>query len=162
MSNGLWAQIFLSKNDCERIRRFFISDIGIREEYLIYRLHLTCYYSKVIFPEILPEERKIQIVIPATETRFMVMIPGGENPIEGVHPGMNKVGIRIKNCTALKEIIDLRNELSKYETPELLNGRKHSNSKKSAFGRFCFQPHISLLKPGNGITNDLTVVGKLF
>jgi hypothetical protein len=105
----------------------------------------------------------MHLILPATDTRFMVMIPGGESPRPEIDPGMKKVGIRIHRASSvLDEIINLRNDLSKYETREVLGDRSSSSRKKSAFGPRHFQPHIALLKPGSGINSDLTLVGKIF
>ena len=126
-------------------------------------MHLTFYHSQVLIPEIKTIEKEIYIILPASETRFMVMVAGGENPIPGVDPGMNKVGIRIQHkSSVLEEIFEMRNELTRFETPEIIGDRSPSSRKKSAFGARHFQPHMSLLKPGSGIESDLTIVGKLF
>jgi len=159
----IWAQIFLSKEDCERIKEFFVSEAGIKRDFVITNMHLTFYHSQVLIPELKPIEKDIYLILPASETRFMVMITGGENPLPGVDPGMNKVGIRIhRKSSVLDDINEMRKELSQYETRELLGHRSPSSSKKSAFGSRYFQPHISLLKPGSGITSDLTIIGNLF
>jgi hypothetical protein len=76
---------------------------------------------------------------------------------------MNKVGIRIRHkSSVLEDIFEMRNELTRFETPEIIGDRSPSSRKKSAFGARYFQPHMSLLKPGSGIGSDLTIVGKLF
>jgi hypothetical protein len=159
----IWAQILLSKEDCERIKEFLVAEVGINQGFVIPNMHLTFYHSQVLIPEIKPTEKDIYIILPASETRFMVMVVGGENPLPGVDPGMNKIGIRIqRRSSVVDEIIEMRNELSRYETREILGDRSPSSRKKSAFGSRYFQPHISLLKPGSGISSDLTVIGQLF
>ena len=136
---------------------------AIKPYFVISRMHLTFYHSQVLIPEIHPTEKDIYLILPASETRFMVMIAGGENPIPGVDPGMNKVGIRIQHrSSVLEDIFEMRNELTRFETPEIIGDRSPSSRKKSAFGARYFQPHMSLLKPGSGIGSDLTIVGKLF
>ena len=159
----IWAQIFLSTEDCERKKEFFVNEIGIKPYFVISQMHLTFYHSQVLIPEIHPIEKEIYLILPASETRFMVMIAGGENPIPGVDPGMNKVGIRIhRRSSILEEIFEMRNELTRFETPEIIGERSPSSRKKSAFGARYFQPHMSLLKPRSGIGSDLTIVGELF
>ena len=48
----IWAQLVLSDKDCERIREFFITDVGINPKTIIRNLHLTYYYSRRPIPEI--------------------------------------------------------------------------------------------------------------
>jgi|NGEPerStandDraft_6_1074524.scaffolds.fasta_scaffold177026_1 hypothetical protein len=159
----IWAQIFLSSIDRKKIREFFVKVIGINPEYIIQSMHLTYYHTQVPIKEVIPMRKNIHLVLPAIDTRFMVMVPGGENPRPDIDPEMKKVGIRIHRASSvLDEIIDLRNDLSKYETREVLGDRSPSSRKKSAFGSRYFQPHIALLEPGSGINRDLTIVGKLF
>lgn len=159
----IWAQIFLSIEDSKRIKEFFVNEIGIKRYFVYSQMHLTFYHSQVLIPEIHPTEKDIYLILPASETRFMVLITGGENPIPGVDPGMNKVGIRIQHRSpVLEEIFEMRTELTRFETPEIIGDRSPSSRKKSAFGARHFQPHMSLLKPGSGIGSDLTIVGKLF
>jgi 2'-5' RNA ligase len=93
----------------------------------------------------------------------MVMAPGGENPRPELSPAMRKVGIRVHNKSNFRKTIDeLRNELIEFETKEVLGNRIQSSRSRNAFGSKFFQPHITLLKAGSGIQDDLTEVGNLF
>lgn len=42
----VWAQLFLSKNDCFSIRDFFTSKFYVKPRYIIHNMHLTVYHSR--------------------------------------------------------------------------------------------------------------------
>ena len=64
------------------------------------------------------------------------------------------VSIQRKNI-AQPEILRLRERLHIHETPEVLGSRRRSTHSFDAFGARHFQPHMALLRPGNGIDRDL-------
>jgi len=159
----IWAQIILCDRDKERIRKFFVDEIGINQKTVIRRMHLSIYYARRPMLGVIPLVRKIHIVLPTAETRFMVMAPGGENPSPDIDPKNHKVGIRIqRKSTVMSTIIELRNGLLKYETESVLGGRSPSNLKRNAFGSRYYQPHIAILRTGSEIDTDLTIIGNLF
>ena len=110
-----------------------------------------------------PTVESVRIVVPASETRFMVMAPGGENPRPNLIPAQRKVGIRLqRRSIAMPLILGLRERLLKYETPEVLGSRRASTHRTNAFGARSFQPHMTVLRAGSGVDHDLTALGNPF
>ena len=56
--------------------------------------------------------------------------------------------------------MQLRKQMLKYETNKVLGNRKPSTNSRNAFGSRHFQPHISIIKAGSMLQNDLTPIGK--
>lgn len=155
--------LFLSKRDAHRIRRFFISEIGVKPRFVLRNLHITVYHAGRNMPGIKPVSEPAKVVLPALETRFMVMAPGGENPRPNLEPARRKVGIRVhRQSEAMEAILKFRQRLVEHESQSVLGNRKPSTSRKSAFGARRFQPHVTLLRPGSGIDRDLTKIGTRF
>lgn len=156
----VWAQLSLSKESCINIRNYFIEEVGVKPEYIINNVHLTVYYARRPMPGVEPISEKAHVILPVLDTRLMVMAPGGENPKPDLEPSKRKVGIRVhRQSIARRSIYNYRKKLLKYETKHVLGKRKPSTNNRNAFGARYFQPHISLLKPGNGLEHDLTKVG---
>ncbi|MGZ4033705.1 MAG: hypothetical protein ACXVPU_01350 [Bacteroidia bacterium] len=159
----IWAQFKVCDQDCERVRNFFISEIGLKRKFTIRNLHLTIYHARRPLENLIPFELPIDIKIPTADTRFMVLTPGGENPNIDNHPTDHKVGVRIKrNCNAFQEIIRYRSEFFPFETKQVLRHRTPSDHRRNAFGSRSFQPHVALLRPGSEIDFDLSKTGTLF
>lgn len=124
---------------------------------------MTLYHCRRPMPGLAARSEGVRVVVPATDTRFMVMGPGGENARPDLNPSEMTVGIRIhRQSDALLPIWVLRGRLFQYEDHHVLGSRNPSTMRTSAFGARSFQPHMSLLKPGSGICRDLTVVGERF
>jgi len=105
----------------------------------------------------------IDIAVPASDTRFMVMAPGGENPRPNIEPASRKVEVRIQRQSAgMPAIQVLRQRLIEFETPLILGYRPKSTARSSAFGARSFQAHIGLIRAGSGIDRDLTLLGAHF
>lgn len=103
------------------------------------------------------------MVLAASETRFMVMAPGGENPRPELDPGKSKVGIRIhRQSSALPSILGYRDRLLSHETERVLGRRSPSTHRTNAFGARHFQPHMAILRAGSGVDRDLKVIGAPF
>ena len=84
-------------------------------------------------------------------------------PQPGFEPQERSVGIRLtKRNMAIDSIQELRQDMCALETPEVIGNRTKSTAWKSCFGARRYQPHIKLLKPGNGIDQDLTNLGATF
>lgn len=159
----VWAQLHVSNKSSLEICRFFQAEYGIPPEYIISRLHLTLYHSRRLMHRIDEVQRSCRYSIDTMDTRFMVLVPGGENSRPNLIPGNRKVGIRIKRDSEFRSVINLyRNQLIAHENKEILGTRKASTISKNAFGARHFQPHISLLKAGSKIPTDLTEVGANF
>ncbi len=159
----VWALLFLSRRDSQRIRRFFVREIGVNPQCVQRNLHLTVYHAARRLPGLKPFSERTRVVLAASETRFMVMAPGGENPRPNLEPARRKVGIRVhRQSEAMRGIEELRARLLQYETSDVLGKRKTSTHRRSAFGARNFQPHVTLLRPGSGIDRDLTKIGTRF
>ena len=161
--NEVWAQLILSERDSVRIREFFINECEIKAHRVVSNFHMTIYYARRLMPAVVAKVEAAQVVLPATETRFMVMAPGGENPRPELVPSKCKVGIRVhKQSSAMPAILNYRQRLLRCETRAVLGSRRPSTIRTNAFGARHFQPHVALLKPGSGIDRDLTKLGSLF
>ena len=160
MNTEIFAQLHLSSNDCKRLRDFLASELNISQKYILRKMHITVYYARRPLLGVYPTIEDAHIIIPASETRFMVMAPGGENPRNEIEPESNMIGIRVhRQSSAKDEILSLRRRLLPYETKRMLGSRKRSTEKTSAFGSRWFQPHMVLLRPGHGLKNNLSQLG---
>ena len=163
ISFEVWAQLFLADEDCERICSFLKDEAGIKKKFLLKRLHMTVYHARRPMRNLLNCIEPINIVVPAVDTRFMVMAPGGENPQPNIDPGHRKLGIRILwQSLAMPAIQILRHRLIDYESPMVLGNRPRSTARTSAFGARSFQAHLGLIRAGSGIDRDLTLLGAPF
>lgn len=156
----VWAQLFLCETDCNRVREFLVSELGVRPTSVVRNMHITVYHARRPMPGLKSLSEPTSIVLAASETRFMVMAPGGENPSPELAPGKRTVGIRVhKQSGALTQILEFRDRLLKHETPAILGKRLPSTHKTSAFGARHFQPHMAVLRAGSGIDSDLRRIG---
>jgi hypothetical protein len=159
----VWAQLFLSREDCSRIRDFFLSEFGIKPRYVIRNMHITVYHARRPMPGLAPVSEPASVVLAASETRFMVMAPGGENPRPELDPGKRKVGIRVhRKSSALPSILGYRDRLLGHETEGVLGRRSPSTHRTNAFGARHFQPHMAILRAGSGVDRDLRTIGVPF
>jgi hypothetical protein len=159
----VWAQLILSGGDSHRVREFLMRECGIKASRIVGNMHLTVYYARRPMPGVVPSTEAASVVVPATETRFMVMAPGGENPRPELEPSRRTVGIRIhRRSGAMPAIIGYRERLLAYETTSVLGKRPPSDRRRNAFGARHFQPHVAVLRPGSGVARDLTKLGALF
>ena len=159
----VWAQLFLSSVDCIRLREFFVQKFNVKPRYVVRSMHITIYHARRPLIGLTSVSESVRVVIPADETRFMVLAPGGENPRPHLDPAVRKVGIRIhKQSVGQSEIRTLRDRLLQYETPAVLGRRLPSTYTRSAFGARSFQPHMAILRAGSGVHQDLTPLGLSF
>ena len=149
--------------DCEREIRSFWESLGVSNFAIQRSLHLTVYHASRYLPGIREYSESLSLCAETSETRFMPMKPGGENPRAGQDPSRNKVGIRLtKRNGAIPQIQELRSRFYEFETSEVLGKRKPSSAWRNSFGARSFQPHVTLLGPNNGLSHDLTDVGEQF
>ena len=114
-------------------------------------------------PGVLSVAGPAALVLPAADTRFMVLAPGGENPRLDLDPAQRQVGIRVhRRSTAMSGILGLRKRLLRHETQRVLGYRTPSTDRSSAFGARYFQPHMAMLRAGSGIARDLRLLGVVF
>lgn len=159
----IWAQLFLAPSDCDRIRAFLVDECGIKPRLIVKAMHITVYHARRPMPGIIPLCERASIMVPAADTRFMVMAPGGENPRPELEPGERKVGVRVQwQSEAMHHIQALRRNLLAFETPRVLGRRSASSRRTSAFGARSFQPHMALIRAGSGIARDLKPLGESF
>lgn len=159
----VWAQLLLSDLDQKRVREFLETQFAVPPDRIARRMHLTVYYARRAMPGVAANHERASVCIPASETRFMVMAPGGENPRPDFDPALRKIGIRVRrNTEAMTVILSYRSRLLCAETESVLGARKPSNHRINAFGARQFQPHMTLLKPGSNIDRDLTRMGTAF
>lgn len=159
----VWAQLFLADDDAERVRNFFIRDVGVKQKYVLKRLHMTLYHARRQLRGLHTGVEAVSVVVPASDTRFMVMAPGGENPRPNIDPATRKVGVRVQwQSTAMPQIQALRQRFIALESPRVLGNRARSTARTSAFGARSFQAHMALLRAGSGVPNDLTQIGAPF
>lgn len=157
----IWAQLLLCDRDCRRVIDFFKSEFAISQDHVAERSHITVYHARAEMPGVHPTLEPAEVVVEASDTRFMVMVAGGEVARPGVLPSQERVGIRIRRQTAGFEALQrYRQRLLAHETPEILRGHRGSTSSRSAFGAPRFQPHMVLLRSGSPVPDDLTIVGR--
>ena len=161
---AVYAMLWVSPRSVAQIAEYLVSN-GIPEAAIDRSMHLTVYYASRLLPG-LPRDmptRRVQIEADAMETRFMPLVPGGENPRPNIDPASKSVGIRLtKRNQAIDEIQALRREMCELETPEVVGERQRSTAWRSCFGAKHYQPHILFLRPGSGIDRDLRPLGTSF
>jgi ABC-type uncharacterized transport system permease subunit len=159
----IWAQLLLRSEDSLRIRDFFAKETGINVSCVSRRMHLTVYFAVARMPGVVPVSEKIRITVSTLDTRFMLMMAGGEVAKPGAEPANHKIGIRIqKRSVAMVAINEFRARLVQHESKEVLSSRASTTRNRSAFGAPRFQPHMTVLEPGNGAPLDLTPMGARF
>ncbi len=162
-SEEVWAQLILSKPDCKKIRDFLHSEFGVRSEYFMPRMHLTVYHARRPMHGVANRRERANVEVSASDTRFMLLAPGGENPRPDLDPCHHKVGIRIhRKSAAYREILHFRERLLVHETRDVLGQRRPSTAKRNAFGARSFQPHVAILRLGVEIPHDLKEIGTCF
>ena len=159
----VWAQLFLCNADSALIWDMLTVKCGIKRNVLVPKMHITIYHARRPMQTLRSCTEAANVLIPTAETRFMVLAPGGENPRPELEPRKKKVGIRVQRKNdGRPEILKFRERLLAHETPEVLGGRRPSTHGSNAFGARNFQPHMALLRPGNGVDRDLTILGNVF
>ena len=162
-ANEVWAQLQLAASDEARLRSFLVSACGVPPKRIAARMHVTVYYARRPMPGLAPSTEPAIVRVPAVDTRFMVLAPGGENPRPELDPARRKVGIRIRrNTDAMNSILTYRQRLLDVETDQVRGARKPSDRRRNAFGARHFQPHMTLLLAGSGIGRELRPIGEAF
>ena len=150
--------------DCEeQISRFLLDELGVRKGAIQKWMHLTVYHGRRPLPGLMEGTSLVRVTADTDETRFMVLFPGGENPRTELVPGKRSVGIRLtRRNQAINEIQQLRKSVYRLETQQVVGKRHPTTSWRNCFGARHYQPHIKLLKPGNRVERDLTIIGRSF
>lgn len=159
----VFGLLWLSRDCQSQVSRILADLYGVPKESVRRGLHLTVYHGMWLLPGMTIGTKTVKIVADASETRFMVMAPGGENPRPGYDPAQLSVGIRLtKRNMAIPQIQELRRNLYALETEEVIGNSRRTSSWKNSIGARQYQPHITLLNPGSGIDRDLSRLGKIF
>ena len=138
-----------------------LEEAGLHPESLESRFHLTVYHARQFIPGLRPVRRTMSIECDLAETRTMVLVPGGENPRQGVIPSQHSLALRLTTRNvAVPEIQALRAELAGMETDDVLGVRTGSTRRRNAFGARQYQPHVKICGPHNGAPQNLTGLGK--
>ena len=157
------AMLRVSKRSEDRIRDFFTEHCNIKRGRLRSGLHLTVYHGRRSLPGLQPETKPAQITASTSETRFMPLVPGGENPRDEIDARVHSVGIRFtKRNPAIPEIQGLREQIYQLETKIVVGGRKPTTAWTNCFGSRNYQPHIELLRRWHKVNAKLTELGSLF
>lgn len=159
----VWAKLMLSDQDAGRLHDFFVREFNVKPGRIVSSMHITVYHCRRPMRGLAPLSEAAHVVLPVADTRFMVMVPGGENPRPELNPALLTVGIRVhRQSDVLQEIRQYRRRLLEFETPHVLGRRPPSSDKWSAFGARAFQPHMSILRPGSHVDRNLNHIGALF
>lgn len=159
----VWAQLFLSVHDCDRINDFMLTTMSVKPRYLVRKMHITIYHARRPMSGVIATTEEASVLVPAKDLRFMVMAPGGENPRPELDPEKRKIGVRLhKQSIATPVIRAYRGRLLCRETPAVLGRRKPSTNSINAFGARHFQPHMAVLRAGSGVDRNLKIIGEQF
>lgn len=161
--HSVWAMLFVARESEDAIRRFLMRDMGLRSGLLHQRLHVTVYHARRALAGLTDCEEPVALEIPAEDLRFMAMAPGGENPRPEIDPSRSHIGVRIRRTSSATEAIrGFRARFYPLETLDVVGIRRPSSHRRNAFGARHFQPHITLVRPNNGLDRDLKLIGTAF
>ena len=159
----IYALLWVSRRSTNIIRDLLSCECKIPVKAIERKLHLTVYHGRRKLPGLTSYSRAVSIVADSLETRFMVFAPGGENPRPGLEPSRRSVGIRLtRRNQAIEGIQNLRTDISRFETKDVIGSRKPTSAWTNCFGARHYQPHIKLLHPGSKIDYNLTKLGEIF
>ena len=159
----IYALLWVSRRSTKIIRDLLSCECKIPVKAIERKLHLTVYHGRRQLPGLTSYNRAVSIVADPLETRFMVLAPGGENPRPELEPSKCSVGIRLtRRNQAVEGIQNLRADVFRFETKDVIGNRKPTSAWKSCFGARNYQPHIKLLRPGSEIDHNLTKLGEIF
>ena len=157
------AMLQVSRESEEQVTSFLSEHLGVKRGRISSGLHLTAYHGRRKLPGLRVASYPTNVILETSETRFMVLAPGGENPRPDIDPRSQSVGIRVtKRSMAIDEIQRLRRSIYQFETSEIVGSRSRTTSWTNCFGSRHFQPHIQLLRPWSKIQNELSEVGRAF
>lgn len=141
----IYVLLFVDHASEQLIQDILMYDHGIEEYAIANRLHLTIYYARRLIPGIERKSVDTNIDVDVSETRFMVLAPGGENPRPDLEPSRRSVGIRLTRRNSSRAAIQsLREPLYRLETPEVIGySRKPTNAHTNASGARHIQPTLS-------------------
>lgn len=154
--------LFLAPSSEDNVRSVLIS-LGIKPKLVRTQMHLSVYHARRRLVGLSSYEEAANVEADPLDWRLMAMTPGGENPRSDVDPALVALGIRLKRSSSATPAVRLlRSRFYELETTEVLGIRTPSNHSRSAFGSHHFQPHVTLVRPGNGVERDLSKLGDAF
>ncbi len=157
------AMLRVSKRSEDRIRDFFTEHYNIKRGRFRSGLHLTVYHGRRPLPGLQPETKPAQITASTSETHFMPLVPGGENPRDDIDVRVHPVGIRLtKRNLAIPEIQKLREQMYRLETKIVVGKRKPTTAWTNCFGSRKYQPHIEFLRRWHKTKTSLPEIGSHF
>ena len=160
MSRGTVGLLYTSHKDQERCSEFFRSEVCVDPNVIARGMHLTVYSSNLSLTELQGVDEKTSIVILTDKTRFMVMAPGGEKSRPDINPLCHKIGFRIqKSSPAAVAVAELRERMVAVEQEFLACAHETASKVKISAGAN-FQPHITVLFPGHGVSDISTMATK--
>lgn len=163
MPSRTYAKLCLSTESEAAIRQFFVQHCGIRRKFVQRKPHLTVYFAPLELRGLREIHELVNIEVDTAETKFMVMGPGGENSRPELDPAQNIIGIRLtRRNLAREKVLSFRRQLYPFEQTLTLKKRRPTDDLRNAFGARRFQPHITLLHAGSGISRDLQPYGQAF
>ena len=162
-TSEIYALLWVSYHCKNLIEEILNKKYKVPRNAIVTNPHLTVYHGRRQLPGLLPDSQAVRIIADTTESRFMVLAPGGENPRPELEPSKRSVGIRLtKRNLAISQIQELRASVSQLETQDIVGKRKRTTAWSNCFGARHYQPHIKLLYPGSKIDRDLTKLGLVF
>lgn len=157
-----YVSLWLNRSTEATIHEFFC-DHGFRTSVLSTGLHITIYQSDLVLPRVENAFESLEITVDTAETRFMTMTIGGIVKRDHLNPSDHRIGIRLTRRNQAIDAIDrIRRHYVEIERKHFSQDRKPSTLQKSSFGSPVYVPHVTLLKPDNGATADLTTLGTAF
>ena len=158
--HSVFALLWLDSRSTS-VLRAVLQEAGLHPESLESSFHLTVYHARRFIPGLRPVRRTVSIECDLAEIRTMVLVPGGENPRQGVIPSQHSLALRLTTRNvAVPEIQALRAEFAQLETDDVLGARAGSTRRRNAFGARHYQPHLKICGPRNGAPQNLTKFGK--
>lgn len=159
----VWASLRVSERSEAAILETLTQKCDVVPNKLHGDLHLTVYHGRRRLAGLIEGDRPVSVTADTATTRFMVMAPGGENPRPDIDPQRRSVGIRFnRRNRAIEQIQELRASVFRLETEKTVRGRTPTDAKRNAFGARHFQPHITLIKRGGNVHQDLSKLGMIF
>ena len=157
------ALLRVSKRSEDRIGNFFAEHYNLKRGRFRSGLHLTVYHGRRPLPGLQPGIETCRISASTSETRFMLLVPGGENPRDELDAHVHPVGVRLtKRNPAIPDVQKLRRQIYRLETKVAVGTRKPTTAWTNCFGSRHYQPHIELLRRWHKVKASLTEIGSLF
>ena len=94
----------MASDDAVHVRSFLVEQ-RVKARRIVPNFHITVYYARRPLPLIKEMNERAEVVLPAAETRMMLMTPGGQNPVSSEFPVQHTFGIRVQRKSSAAAII---------------------------------------------------------